>query len=81
MLNLDLTWTSPELETLQAQTQSEASGLILLTIHDWLHGLDILVNDGHLTVSLTQHAPVIDIGRTWWMQYKFFIMIKLEKVH
>lgn len=66
-------------ETMHAKWQSKFSSLVSLTIHDWGNHFCVLYNDCHLTVTLPQHATVINIGRTWKDACKWLIILLVEE--
>lgn len=51
------------LEALQAQLQAVSPGPIGLPVHHRRHRLRVLHDHRHLAVPLSQHAPVVDVGR------------------
>lgn len=51
-------------EALEAQLQGELPGPVRLLVHDGVHRLRVLHDDGHLAVPLPQHAAVVDVGGT-----------------
>lgn len=52
------------LEALDPELQGVFPGLVLLPVHHRRHRLRVLHDHRHLAVPLSQHAPVVDVGRT-----------------
>lgn len=52
-------------KALQPESQGKLAGLVLFSIHHGRDHLGVLHNDCHLTVSLSQHASVVDVGRAY----------------
>lgn len=50
-------------EALQPESLGKPASLVLFPIHYWRDCLGVLHNDGHFTVTLSQHASVIYVGR------------------
>lgn len=52
-------------EALQPKSLGEAASLVLFSVHHRRDRLRVLHNDSHFTVTLSQHASVVDVGRAY----------------
>lgn len=59
-------WNIPPIlpEAFETQLKCKRSCFVHLSIHHWGNFFRILKNDSHLTVTFTEHAPVVDVSRT-----------------
>lgn len=52
-------------KALQPKSLGKPASLVLFTIHYRRDCLRVLHNDSHFTITLSQHASVIDVGRAY----------------